>query len=145
MVRIGEMGKRYGYCYQPKRFTDPDAGVSGTSEWFPGGGPGVPFRRLPWFDTREEAVQFLKDNNWYGQVIRYAKNENGERSWVTAGVTDIVNAPPEFMHCSPGGNHKNIKVHHADGTINEEAGAYLAKLSLSIAEMEDPGEMSEHE
>lgn len=145
MVMIGDMGKLYGFCFQPERFTRPDAGVSGTTIWYPGGGPSDPFIEYPWFDTLDEAIQFIKDEGFYGRVLRYAKNEKGEKSWVTAGVMAIVNVPEHHLHCSPGGNHEDIQVIHADGTKDERAGKYLASLSKLTWGMKDPGEADERD
>lgn len=142
MVAIGKMGKVYGYCYQPLRFTTPDEPFTGTSdrhEW--SGKHGEYPKQMPYFNDREQAVQYLKDHGYYGQVLRYCKDRQGNRSWVTAGVTDIVNVPvgkkPFATIC---GNSRHIQVHYADGTTDPEMSEALALISKTAWEIMDHDE-----
>ena len=95
-VAIGDMGELYGYSYQPERFTESDKPVTGTSTYEPWDGiQGHHPTKFPVFASCDEAVAFLKARGYYGHVQRYCNDETGAMSWVTAGITDIVNAPTD--------------------------------------------------
>src|SRR4051812_8398884 len=78
-IGISDLGKLYGYCYQPMRFTgDPDAimgttvyEVLGSDEF---GRPTIG-KRMPLCSSREEAVKVLQDHGYYGHVQRYAHDD----------------------------------------------------------------------
>ena len=104
-ILICDLGLIYGYCFQPQRFSTPDAGVTGTTWWLEDG------TQIPLFSNREDAVEYIRQMGFYGNVQRYCKDKEGNRSWVTAGVTDIVNAPPDGpVHMHLMGNH-DLKIH----------------------------------
>lgn len=122
-VAIPDCGLLYGYLYRPVRFTGAETGVMGTSEHHPskpdGNGSYTFGSKFPWCQTRQEAVAFLKEHGYYGRVQRYCdcpEHQRGESKemfllygmkpfvmacepWVTAGITDVVNAPaPNVYH-----------------------------------------------
>lgn len=116
-VAVRDCGLLYGYTYRPVRFTGDETGVMGTSSMH------VCCRddlgrvhfgdKFPWCATEEDAVQFLKRHGYYGHVLRFALDGRVLRGeyesvtllagspavtrprepWITAGITDIVNAP----------------------------------------------------
>jgi hypothetical protein len=64
------MGKAYGYCYQ---VTQERRNV--VSEF-----------NLPYFDRKSEAIKHIvKRGMSRAGVLRYCKNKDGSKSWVTAG------------------------------------------------------------
>lgn len=118
MICAEDRGLLYGYSYRPQRFTGDEKGIMGTSTLHP-----VRYRdgvamfgdKFPWFDSAAEAVAFLKFHGYYGQVMRYQNDPKclrGETEkvtllagvapfellcepWITAGVSDVVNAISE--------------------------------------------------
>lgn len=67
---IKNMGKTYGYCYQvTQEQRNVQSGVD-----------------LPCFDKKPEAIRYIvKRGMSRAGVLRYCKNKNGNKSWVTAG------------------------------------------------------------
>lgn len=127
MVTVGDC---YGYCFRPERFTGDENKVMGTSVWFPSykdeSGKTCFGDKFPWCETMEEAIKFLQDNNFYGHVVRYAKDEKcfqkppvmetvqvtggpdpifrtrEHEPGITAGIVAVVNHPMDGIHISIG-------------------------------------------
>lgn len=111
-----DYGAVYGYAFWPERFTGDPAKVMGTSGMTPGKSEkgrhefGQP---IPIFATQDEAVAYVKEQGFYGRVVRYACDPtflkgdlvdaylfSGQppvkrlpRPIMSCGVTDVVNIP----------------------------------------------------
>jgi hypothetical protein len=71
-VRSDDWGLIYGYCYEPQRFSSPQAGVSGTTPFYPI--KDCDFDYMPVCDTPEAAIKILSDGGWYGRVVRFCRD-----------------------------------------------------------------------
>lgn len=123
-VAVGDTGTLYGFAYQPQRFSTPDRPISGVTTYPPfiRPQPGERWKApepYPWFASRQDAVRYIKQAGFYGQVIRYTRGPDGQPSWITAGVTDTVNAPssgPVFG--TPLGMSKKLVIHRRPATVS---------------------------
>ncbi len=160
----GEHPDPFGYCYQPRTFEKSGtAGFSTASSYTPHGfNPelqdpsirGSDYGWHPYFATREEAVQWLKDKGLFGEVQKYAHHRAvddrgpkwefesfGRRyewkeyhPWLTAGVTDVVTDTQDVAMTTPMGLMAGFTVHNPDGTSHPVGGTMLFPDSPSTEE-----------
>ena len=117
-VAVGDMGLLYGYVYQPQRFTDPDKPISGTSTFYEWDGVqgNVP-EQMPASPRRDLAVLLLKAMGYYGQVLRYCRDRFGQKTRITAGVTDIVNNSAKTAHMTFFGNADDLQLYPREEVV----------------------------
>jgi hypothetical protein len=98
-----------GCCYQP--YFIIQNGKQTTSTHFPRQMNKAP-QKLPYFGTREEAVNYFKTKckNASGVVKRFAKDFKGYKSRFCLGTTDLINASFTFEIDRP---TKDIKYYYA--------------------------------